>query len=415
MQDVASLADYLQGVSDANHALAKLVNQPSADRGSVHTPREIAQQPLLWRRTARQIKRQAPELRQFLDAAGLYATENRAQLIFAGAGSSDYVGQSIADLLRERLDTVSTNWPTTQLTVAPETFLRPRQRYVLVHFSRSGNSPESTAAFDWALNHRQETTRQLVITCNEEGTLAQRARRHPQQAYLLVLDEAAHDEGLAMTSSFTSMVVAGQALAYLDRMEAFEEIIDRVSAAAEHVLAHFADPIADLAREIGSRAFYLGNNDLLGAATESALKVQELTAGDIVAQGEDTMAFRHGPISAVDNGTLVCFFLSSDPSIRRYETDVLEQFREAFREIGARTVIVGPKETGEQSSEDILSIDYGGWEIPPYFQVGPAALVGQLVGLFAAHDRGCNIDDPSKDKALYNRTVQGVTLYNESE
>ena len=118
-------------------------------------------------------------------------------------------------------------------------------------------------------------------------------------------------------------------------------------------------------------------------------------------------------ISAVDSDTLICFFLSSDSSIRRYEADVLEQFRGAFREIGARTVTVGPNGMGKQSSNGILSIDYGGQEIPPYFQVGPAVLVGQLVGLFAAYDRGCNVDDPSEEKVLYSRTVQGVTLYDE--
>jgi len=415
MQDAASPEAYIRSVSGADHHLARLLNHPDSNRGSVHTPREIAQQPFLWRRTARHVKEQAPELRDFLQAAGLYARENSAHLLFAGAGSSDYVGRSIADGLRVTLETVSANVPTTRLTVAPDTFLRPQQKHVLVHFSRSGNSPESTAAFEWARTHRPETTRQLVITCNSEGELARRAQRHGDHAYVVLLDEATHDEGLAMTSSFTSMVVAGQSLAYLDRMDAFEATIDRVAAAAEHILAEHTDPIADLARQMRARAFYLGNNDLLGAAVESALKVQELTAGEIVAQGEDTMAFRHGPISAVDRGTLVCFFLSSDRAIQRYETDMVDQFQEAFHEIGARTVTVGSGEVDTSLWDDVLSITYGGQQIPAYFQVNPAVLVGQLVALFAAHDRGYHVDDPSKDKALYSRTVQGVTLYNEFE
>ena len=411
MQEVASPTEYIREVSNDDHELARLLNHPDQNRGSVHTPREIAQQPFLWRRTARQIKRHRSELRQFLESAGLYASDDPAQLVFAGAGSSDYVGRSVADLLRVRLNTPATNWPTTRLTVAPETLLHPQRPSVLVHFARSGNSPESTATFEWVRNHRRETIRQLVITCNGEGDLAERARRHPQHAHLLVLDEAANDEGLAMTSSFTSMVVAGQALGYLDRMDEFEEVIDRVSGVAEHVLTRFTDSLSALAGDVGGRAFYLGNNDLLGAAAESALKVQELTAGDVVAQGEDTMAFRHGPISAVDRGTLVCFFLSSDPYVRRYETDVLDQFREAFDEMGVHLVTFGPTDRAQRQSNGVLSLGYGDRDVPPYFQVGPAVLVGQLVGLFAAHDLGLNVDDPSKEKALYSRTVQGVTLY----
>lgn len=410
-QDVASLEKYLTRISEADHALASLLNNPDADQGTVHTPREIAQQPLLWRRTARQLKEQASELRLFLESAGIYAGENRTQLIFAGAGSSDYIGQSIADLLRVRLHTASTNWPTTRMTVAPDDFLLPRQNYLLVHFSRSGNSPESTAVFEWIQKHRVDTARQLVITCNAEGQLAQLARQHSRHAHLIVLDDATHDSGLAMTSSFTSMVVAGQALAYLDRMDEFSDVIDRVAAAGEHIIDRYTDRIAALSHEPLSRLFYLGNNDLLGAATESALKGQELTAGEIIAKGEDTLAFRHGPISAVDDSTMICFFLSSDPFIRRYEIDVLEQFGKTFAEMGAQTVVVGPDRPPVDSSYDGLNIGYGGVEIPPYFQVTPAVLVGQLFGLFAAHHRNYHVDDPSKDKALYSRTVQGVTLY----
>ncbi len=409
--DEASPDEYTRQIAEADHALADLLNSPSEDRGTVFTPGEIAQQPFLWRETARQLQQQAAELRLFLESAGLYTTDNRTQLIFAGAGSSDYVGLSIADLLRVRLETASTNWPTTRLTVAPDTFLLPGQNYLLVHFSRSGNSPESTAAFNWALDNRRSTVRQLVITCNREGKLARLAREHANHAHLIVLHNAAHDKGLAMTSSFSSMVVAGQALAYLDRMDAFENIIDRTASAAEHIIENFSDPIADLARESIGRAFYLGNNDLLGTATESALKIQELTAGEIIAQGEDTMAFRHGPISAVDSSTLISFLLSADPAIRRYETDLIEQFLEAFRELGARLITVGPDARDQPTAEDILSINYGGTEIPPYFQACPGVLVGQLLGLFAAYHREYNVDDPSRDKALYSRTVQGVTLY----
>jgi tagatose-6-phosphate ketose/aldose isomerase len=410
-QKSAPLDDYVQQISEAEHELAKLLNNPDESRGTVHTPREIAQQPFLWRETAHHLAQQAPELRLFLESAGLYSTDNRTQLMFAGAGSSDYVGLSIADLLRIRLKTASTNWPTTRLTVAPETFFLPQQEYLLVHFSRSGNSPESTAAFNWALEHRRDTVRQLVITCNRDGKLAALARRHSRHAYLIVLPEATHDEGLAMTSSFTSMVVAGQALGYLDRMEEFTNLIDRVASTAEHIVYRFTNAIADLAREPIARAFYLGNNDLLGAATEAALKIQELTAGEITARGEDTMAFRHGPISAVDSDTLIGFFLSVDPAIRRYEIDLIEQFLDAFRTMGARMLTIGPAPRGIRSAEDILSIGYGEVELPPYFQSGPAVLVGQLLALFAAYDRSYHVDDPSRDKALYSRTVQGVKLY----
>lgn len=38
-------------------------------------------------------------------------------------------------------------------------------------------------------------------------------------------------------------------------------------------------------------------------------------------------------------------------------------------------------------------------------------LVGQPAGLPAVYQGGLNVDEPSVEKALYNRTVQGVQIY----
>jgi tagatose-6-phosphate ketose/aldose isomerase len=38
-----------------------------------------------------------------------------------------------------------------------------------------------------------------------------------------------------------------------------------------------------------------------------------------------------------------------------------------------------------------------------------------MAGLFAAYRRGVNVDEPSVEKALYSRTVQGVQLYDPTD
>ena len=73
-----------------------------------------------------------------------------------------------------------------------------------------------------------------------------------------------HDQGLAMTSSYSSMVVAAQALAHLDRMAAFREQVDRTAQAGEYVLHTYPDRIRERVGRDISRAFFLGNNDLFG-------------------------------------------------------------------------------------------------------------------------------------------------------
>ncbi len=408
-----SLDDYLAEQAAAPNRLARLLEHPDPARGVVHTPREIAQQPWLWRHTARGVAREAKELRAFLETAGLYAAENRPAILFAGAGTSDYVGRSLVDLLRRGFRTDAASYSTTRMTARPEDFLVEGRRYLMVHFARSGNSPESRAVLEALLDHHAEAVHHVVITCNDEGALAQLARQHPERVYLLVLHEACNDEGLAMTSSFSCMVTAGQALVHLDDVAAFVEQVDRVATAGGHVLYTYAVDLYCLANPALERAFYLGNADLLGAAAESALKVQELTAGQVLATCEDTLAFRHGPISAVDSHSLIGFFLSEDPYTRRYELDVLRQYRAAFQEMGARTLVVSAQPPDVDPPPDVV-VAYdpeGLWRVPVGYQANLAVLVGQLVGLFAAYRRHCHVDDPSVDKALYHRTVQGVKLY----
>ncbi len=406
--------NYLKRYLVKDHHLAKMVNVPDSIPGIEHTPKEIAQQPHLWRKTASLIKNLAPELQTFLKKSRVLESTNRAHIILTGAGTSDYAGLSLADLFRTKFQTPSTNWATTRITASPEDYLNKYHNYLIIHFARSGNSPESCAVLELALRKYPENTRHIVITCNSQGELAKTARKNPDQVFLVLLPEESNDKGLAMTSSFSSMVTAGQCLANLERIDEFSEVINKIAESAEYFIDNYTDTIFDLANPSVNRAFYLGNRDLLGAANEAALKVQELTVGQLIAKAEDTLTFRHGPISAVDSKTLVCFFLSEDPFTFRYELDVVEQYHEAFDEMGVKLVLIG---SGNHSDSQYLpgnKLNYDPekkWNIPIHYQVNIAVLFGQLFGLFASFRRGLNVDNPASQKALYSRIVQGVRLY----
>lgn len=408
---------YIQDRATRDDHLGKMLRNPDSEQGVVHTPREIAQQPALWTHVARLVAEQAEPLSRFLAETGLHDEQDRPHIVMTGAGTSNYIGMSLATLLQRQFRTCAAAHSSTRITADPAGAFVQGQRYLIIHFARSGNSPESRAVIEMALDRHADAARHLVITCNEDGTLAQVARQHPEDVYLLAMPEVCNDKGLAMTSSYSAMVTAGQALAFLDEPDAFVEEVEHMSRAAKHLMDTYADTLYGLATPNVERAFYLGNGGLLGAATESALKVQELTAGDVMAKGEDTMAFRHGPISAVNAQSLVCFFLSGRPHTRDYEVDVLRQYQEAFEEMNARIITVSAQPPEIDLRSNVTSIAYTpnmqerAPILPPHLQVAPAALVGQLYGLFASYRRGRNVDDPSRDKALYNRTVQGVQLY----
>lgn len=412
--DDVSLESYLEERAQQGHALAKLLKHPKPDQGVVHTPREIAQQPFLWRQTVHLMQQHAGDLRAFLSDAGLYDEHDRPQIVFTGAGTSSHVGLSLSDLFRVRLRADCASWPTTRITARPDTFLVDDRRRVVIHCARSGNSPESRAVLEYALKRHPQSARHVVITCNKDGALAQLAREHPENVYLVALPKATNDEGLAMTSSFTSMVVAGQALTYLSDMDALTDLTGRIAEVCERLIETQTDAIKDLADPALGRAFFLGNNDLVGAATESALKLQELAVGQITAKGENTMAFRHGPISAVNEQTTVVFFLSKNPHARRYEVDVLRQYQDAFAEMGARVIVLCERPPDAALHERVTVVPYdpqGRWDVPALHQVKVSALFGQLLALFSSDVRGLNVDDPSVHKPLYSRTVQGVETY----
>lgn len=414
IDDMTLLKDFIDAQRTKDNALAHLLREADATEGLTHTPGEIAQQPWLWKETAKRMHQHAEPLRRFLHAAGLYADHCRPAIALTGAGTSDYVGLSVADMLRGSFKTASYNWPTTRITAFPDAFFQAHQEYVVVHFARSGDSPESGAVLELALRHFPENTRHVVITCNPLGALAALARKHPDSVYLVVLHEACNDRGLAMTSSFTNMVVAGQALAYLEDMETFTDLIERTAEAAAYLVDTHVDTIKELADIPVQRVFYLGNVDQLGAAVESALKTQELTAGMVTAAGEDTLALRHGPVSAVDPESMVCFYLSANDYTRRYELDVLRQYQLSFDEMGTQTVVVGSHQPEDAPDSDVRYITYDPddrWQIPTFHQVNLSVLFGQLYGLFACHRRALNVDNPAAHKSLYSRTVRGVNLY----
>jgi tagatose-6-phosphate ketose/aldose isomerase len=157
----------------------------------------------------------------------------------------------------------------------------------------------------------------------------------------LVLDDAVNDRGLAMTSSFSNMVVGGQCLAHLDDMERYREILASMKEMGSKFLREAADIASAIAGMNSSKACFLGSGPLAAVANESALKLLELTAGRIHTISESVLGFRHGPMSALDKNTLFTQFISNDPRRQKYELDLLSEIRD--KKLAGITVAVAPK------------------------------------------------------------------------
>jgi tagatose-6-phosphate ketose/aldose isomerase len=371
--------------------------------GAYWTTREIAQQPSLWPEIGRSAAADA-SLRSFL--APLLANP-ALRIVLAGAGTSSFVGRCLAPALvrrGRRADAIAT----TDIVADPSGTLTQHVPTLMVHFARSGNSPESVAAMELA-EERIRNCAHLVVTCNAEGELYRRAGAM-HRAHALLLPGACNDQSFAMTSSFTGMLLAaGVALEVVAGDGAH---LERLAHLGTQVLANCPMLIESLVRAQFERIVYLGARELAGLALEAALKMLELTDGRVASLGESPLAFRHGPKTFVNGSTLVVAFLSNDAYSARYEVDLIKELERDC--VAGRVITLAGRAHLEPRDLVLLRAGEGapGVETPPtdLELCLPYALFAQTLALRRSLSLGLTPDNPNAAGTV-NRVVQGVTIY----
>ncbi|MEW1957869.1 SIS domain-containing protein [Kineococcus sp. NPDC059986] len=351
-------------------------------RGAVHTATEVAQQPALWREVADLVAAD-DAARAWL--APLLARDD-VRVVLTGAGTSAFVGLVLAPALTRLLGRPVEALATTDLVADPRGALLTDRPTLLVSFARSGDSPESVAATQVA-DAAVAEVHHLVVTCNAGGRLAT-AHTGRARSHVVTLPPATNDRGFAMTSSFTSMLLAARLLL----APAASVPVPALAEAAEAAL-RTADDLAAVAARGHDRVVLLGSGPLEGLAREASLKLLELTAGAVVGLHDTSLGFRHGPKSFLRPGTLAVVFRSGDPYTQRYDDDIVAELRAALGE------------------RDVLVVDPGLPDgVPDDLRALPAAVTAQLLALRFALAGPGTPDDPFPDGEV-NRVVQGVTVH----
>jgi tagatose-6-phosphate ketose/aldose isomerase len=389
-------------------SLLALPEEEKQARGLLHTPKEIAQQPETWRATFQSFRRQHSKILEFLQSAGVNWDPNRRPTVFLlGAGTSDYVGRSLAQLLRRLWHCEVLPVASTDLLTHPDAWLTPGRPYLWISFSRSGESPEGVAVVEWALKNHPGIYH-LIVTCNAQATLL-RLTAGRKQALGIALPDAVHDRGLAMTSSFSNMVVFGQCLAHVEDLDSYRAILDRLIEAGTNFRDVAAASAAELAREDFTKACFVGSGSLKAVATESALKVLELTAGQTQTMSESALGLRHGPMAALDDQTLLVAFLSGDETVLRYELDLLEEIGKKHLVKARAVVSPAPHSRHDFPAEHVLA-HVSSLAIADDYRPPLDVMFGQLLGLFFSLRRGLKPDCPSPSGAI-SRVVQNVLIH----
>ena len=371
--------------------------------GGFNTTTEIKQQPELWLDTLNIYKENLEAIESFLAEARAMG-EGRLSVVFTGAGTSDYVGDTCAPYLRHAGDTKLYDFKpiaTTDIVSAPRDFLNPDEPTVVVSFARSGNSPESLAAVQVAKTF-VKNVKFINITCAPEGKLAVESEGDADQLTLLI--PRANDKGFAMTGSYSCMTLLSTLIFDTASLEQKTAWVEAAAKLGEDVVARESE-IAEFLSGDFNRVTYLGSGSFVGLAQEAQLKILELAHGLVATSWDSCMGYRHGPKSFVDDKTIVFVYMNNDEYTRQYDLDILNEIN--GDQIAAKTIAI---QQDGATKFDGTSFTLAGEALPEGYLALPFVMVAQVISLLNSVRVGNTPDTPSPSGTV-NRVVKGVTIH----
>jgi tagatose-6-phosphate ketose/aldose isomerase len=377
MQAVESFEILFRKKRGATRVAQSLTTGTCQDPGLI-TRREIFQQPSCWLDTAERVEARKA---RGLDLSG--------RIYLTGAGSSAHAATAIA-----------ASWPGS--TAIPSTDLLLEgipdvpHGALLISLARSGDSPESAAVIE-KLQRESPGLRHLAVTCNADGRLA-----HWAGVDVIVLDPRTNDRSLAMTSSFSNLLLAGVCLGNGELISSSLAAISERAAGCLPRLDETARSIAAITRE---RIAILAPPVLTGVAREASLKILELTGGRIVTMCETYLGLRHGPLSFLREDTITLCLVSANEQARLYETDLLCELR--GKRLG-RLVGIVPEGLSAHLFDEVVPALAS--DAPDSLRAPFEILFAQLLAYHLSLRFGLNPDNPSPD-GIINRVVQGVRIH----
>lgn len=386
-------------------SIFNITEEKMKETSSTFTITEINQQPSTWKKTCAQLAACKDELQAFLDQV---VKADDFDIVLTGAGTSEFVGNSLYQALNKKYGYKVKSYATTDLVPSPEDFLSASKPTLLVSFGRSGDSPESIGAVENAEAVCQNLYH-LFVTCNPNGALSKMAGER-KNCFALNLTPETCDKSFAMTSSFSNMYMATYLALNLDKLDELTVRIDRICAAGTDFLENGFAAAQTIVDEFDfNRIVYLGTTGLKGVAQESALKMLELTAGQVATMYDSPLGFRHGPKSIIDDRTLTVVYLSDDSYRRQYEVDLIKEMSPQRKKNRIVAVMNTPCEevdalvdytvkmnVGEAEENVLLGFDY--------------IMFAQTLAVFKSLSLGITPDNPCPTGEV-NRVVKGVTLY----
>jgi glucosamine--fructose-6-phosphate aminotransferase (isomerizing) len=303
-------------------------------------------------------------------------------ILVIGCGSTHYLSMTAASIMSRQTRAPARAMPASDLWLYPA--VMPLQRTLVLAVSRSGTTTETLRAVERC--QRVGCGGVLAVTCYPESALA-------QAADFVVVAPDAQEESVAQTRAFTSMLLLAQSVAgVLAGDTATHDRLSRLPSALRQVM----ESLEGLPERIGAdrsieRLFFLGGGPLHGIACEAMLKTKEMSLS--YAEAFYPLEFRHGPMSMVDDATLVVGLLS--------DTGLAQELRvlQDMQGLGARVLAIAEDTAafGDWLPDDAIELRSGldEWDrvalyLPPL----------QLTALHRSLMKGLNPDEPKNLTAV---------------
>ena len=211
-----------------------------------------------------------------------------ATIVVTGCGTSYFLAQSLAcayNAAGQRAIAV----PGAEWARRPESYLADTRDILVLGLSRSGTTTETVQAMQVSRARGWPT---FALTCADDTAIL-----HAADAGLYVPTDPR--EGIVMSVSASLLLLAGLRLAGISLpgavVTAGQAGLRQVAAALLTGRSHFV---------------YLGAGANYGIATEGCLKLQEMSIS--YSQSFHPLEYRHGPISLIDDRSLVVMLYSDD-------------------------------------------------------------------------------------------------------
>ncbi len=376
--------------------------------GLEYTPFEIDQQPETWLGTFRIIESVQADTEQFLGKCGIGKNICKTTVSLIGAGTSDYIGRAVAALLRKQWRCHVQIVPSTDMLTEADEILASAHvdtQHLWISFSRSGDSFEGVKVIEAALEKYPEINH-LIVTCNANGKMAAMSGGRSNML-CIVLDDRVNDRGLAMTSSFTNMVVAAQCLAHISNLVEYRPTLATLALTARNSLPDIAALALRMAEQDHSRICFLGSGSLKAVGDESALKVMELTAGHYSVMSESFLGLRHGPLSWLNSDSLVVGYLSNDFQKLPTEIGLIDELK--AKNVVKDIVLIAPRSADSFADENNrIALDLPA-DLNDNYRPPLDVIFAQCLGLFSSVRRNIKPDTPSSDGKI-QRVVSEIKI-----